>query len=186
MAPKQKITKEMILNGAVQLTEQYGADYLSAKTLAKQLNCSTQPLFWYYDSLGDIKREVEEYAEQLFAHYLRQNIADMSAYKAIGINYVRFAKEHKQLFRLLLMSNKVGQDILNSNPNLPFILETLQKEHSLTDAVAGEIVRQMWFFSHGIATMFATGTAEIPEEEVSRMISSIFRGLLLYYSDENK
>lgn len=82
MAPRQKITKEMILNGAVQLTEQYGADYLSAKTLAKQLNCSTQPLFWYYDSLGDIKREVEEYAEQLFAHYLRQNIADMSAYNA--------------------------------------------------------------------------------------------------------
>lgn len=184
MAPRQKITKEMILQGAIQLTEQYGMDYLSSKTLAKQLNCSTQPLFWYYDTLQDIKDEVVKYAEQLFSEYLRREIPEMTPYKAIGINYIRFAEEHKQLFRLLLMSNKVGQDILNSEPNLPFIIQTLKSEHSFSDDVATKIARQMWIFVHGIATMFATDTANISPSEVSEMVTEVFHGLLTFHSCE--
>lgn len=185
MPPKPKITQQMILDGAVALVEMQGIDSLSAKNLAKQLNCSTQPIFWHYDSLKDIVNYVENYAEQLFAKYIRNELKDIGAYKAIGINYVLFAKEHKELFKLLLMSNKSGQNILRENANLPYIWQTIQNEYKVPQQTAQQIAQEMWLFAHGMATMIATDTADIDESQVSIMLTEVFRGLLYQHSCKN-
>ena len=45
MPPKVKITKEDIINAAVSLVRENGADALNARTVASLLGCSTQPVF---------------------------------------------------------------------------------------------------------------------------------------------
>ena len=45
MAPRQKITKEMILEATFRLTREHGFEQVNARSLAAELGCSTQPIF---------------------------------------------------------------------------------------------------------------------------------------------
>ena len=45
MPPKIRITKESIVATAVDLVRRDGAGAINARTIAKELSCSTQPVF---------------------------------------------------------------------------------------------------------------------------------------------
>lgn len=178
MPPKARLSKQIILDGAIRVTERDGIDALTAKTLAKELHCSTQPIFWYYDNLDEVRQDVEQYARDLLQSYIRQPLEYVMAYKATGLNYIRFADHHKQLFRMLYMSDKSGQDILNTEQNLPYISQALKSQYNTDEVTSKRIVKEMWLFAHGIATMLATSTAQLTPEEVSQMLSDVFLGLI--------
>ena len=46
MPPKARITKEQVIDAAVEIVRTKGEDALTAKSLAGALKCSTQPIFW--------------------------------------------------------------------------------------------------------------------------------------------
>ena len=43
MPPKTKITKEMIVQAAVEVATQSGYEAINARTVSERLHCSTQP-----------------------------------------------------------------------------------------------------------------------------------------------
>jgi AcrR family transcriptional regulator len=45
MPPKVRITKEDIINAAIEIVRKDGAQAINARNLAAYLNCSTQPVF---------------------------------------------------------------------------------------------------------------------------------------------
>ena len=57
MPPKPIITKQDIINAAIQLVRENGISSVNARNLAKTLNCSTKPLFRIYTNMD--KREME-------------------------------------------------------------------------------------------------------------------------------
>ena len=48
MPPKTKIHKELIVSTAYEMTKMNGIDSVTAKAIAKQLNCSIQPVYWVF------------------------------------------------------------------------------------------------------------------------------------------
>ena len=58
MPPKARIKKEDVLRKALQIVQKGGIDALTAKALAKELGCSTQPVFWLYENMGEVKEAV--------------------------------------------------------------------------------------------------------------------------------
>lgn len=54
MPPKQIITKEQILDSAYRIVIKSGMEGITARNIAKQLNCSTQPIYWYFDNKEDL------------------------------------------------------------------------------------------------------------------------------------
>ena len=64
MAPKAKISKEMIINTAFNIVRKEGIDKVTARSISKQLNCSTQPVLYYFSTVEDIKRIVYKKADQ--------------------------------------------------------------------------------------------------------------------------
>ena len=44
MPPKAKISKEMIVNAALEIARLTGAENINARTVSQKLNCSTQPI----------------------------------------------------------------------------------------------------------------------------------------------
>lgn len=181
MPPKTKVSREMIAQGAFELVRRDGISALSAKNLARELKCSTQPLFWQYGNMEEIRKVVLKGANNLFTEYLKSGAEGANPYKAIGINYIRFAKEQKQLFKALFMSDDKERDVLASIEQMPFILDALNTQSVLNKQCSHIVMREMWLFAHGIATMTATGTAEFDQEDVNRMLSDVFKGLLIYY-----
>ena len=52
MARKESVTKNMILETAVQLAKEEGIENVTARKLANKIGCSTQPIFRVYANLS--------------------------------------------------------------------------------------------------------------------------------------
>lgn len=185
MPPVPKITKEKIIQGALALVRKRGAAALTAKSLAAKLGCSTQPVFWHFENMEALKKAVFGEALAVFGKFLRQERECPSPYMAIGLNYVLFAKEEKELFKLLFMSDFGKTDLVNASVEMDYILQVIEKSENVTGEIAKTIYRDMWVFSHGIAAMSATGTAEFSEEEVRAMLGDVCRGLIGHLKEKN-
>lgn len=184
MAPKPKVTKEQIVSAALACVREGGVSSLTAKSLAQALSCSTQPIFWHFESMDALKREVFSAALEIFGQALRREVDCKSRYLALGLNYIRFATEERELFRMLFMSDFGKTDLVGANVEMEYVLGVIEETEHITGEDAKTIYRDMWLFSHGIAAMMAAGTAHFSDEEVQCMLSGVCRALIA--SLENK
>ena len=178
MPPKPKVSKEQVVDAAAQIVKESGMAGLTAKSLAAALHCSTQPIFWHFEGMDAVRDAVAQRALERFDEYLRAKAENVSAYKAIGINYIRFAAEEREFFRLLFMSEHTEKDIFKTHTEMPYVLKVLEEEENITGALAQDIYEEMWLFSHGVATMIATGTAKFTQERIEEMLTAVYRGLI--------
>lgn len=184
MPPKAKITKKEIARNALALIRRKGIRSLTAKALAAEMKCSTQPIFWYYRGMDDLKQDVYREALALFDNYLRIRHEGISEYNSIGINYIRFAGEEKECFKWLFMSGEFRTgEALSNHSEAAYVLDVLEKTENLTGEEARSVFEEMWMFVHGIATMIASDTADFGDEKIRKMLSDVYRGLIKNLSD---
>lgn len=179
MAPKVRITKEEIVEGAIELVRQGGELALNARNLAAALNCSTQPIFSNFSSMEELRMVVIAQIDQLCNQYIKREVESgvYPAYKASGMAYIRFAKEEGELFKLLYMRDR-SQEVVPKEMELGEEMESiLQDNTGLSGAEAKFFHLEMWAFVHGIATMFATGFLNLDWEVVSKMLTDVYQGL---------
>lgn len=181
MPPKTRITKELLLQTAYELTKRSGIERLTAKAIAKQLNCSVQPVYWVFETMDNLRLAVIAEATKEYNRYLLTEIPNLLKYKAIGWNYIRFAKEQPQLFRLLFMTERqsdtpIGKSDLDENK--AYILSLIRNDYGVSDTVANDIYIRLWLFSHGIAAMLVTKTVSLDDREIGQMLNDVFLGLL--------
>ena len=112
MPPKCRFTREEIIQAALDLTAEKGVGALTARGLAQRLGSSAKPIFGLFANMEEVQQEVVKAANLRYQEYLRQ---DMSAgryppYKASGMAYIRFAREQKELFKLLFMRDRTHEE----------------------------------------------------------------------------
>lgn len=186
MPPKVRITKEDIVNAAVEIVRSMGEQALNARMIAFALNCSTQPVFSNFATMDELRLAVVEKADAICNDYIRQEIkaGKYPAYKASGMAYIRFAKEEKELFKLLYMRDRSGE----TTPTAVEITAEMESIVSTSTGLDEQNVKrfhlEMWAFVHGIATMFATGFFDIDWELASRMLTDAYQGLRKQYKME--
>ena len=56
MPPKVKVTKDMVIDAAFEIAREAGAENINARTVAKKLNCSTQPVMYHFATIADLKK----------------------------------------------------------------------------------------------------------------------------------
>lgn len=186
MPPKVKITREDIINAAVGIVRRDGAQAINARELAAVLNCSTQPVFSNFETMDKLRLAVVHEADALCREYMRHEVesGEFPPYKANGMAYIRFAKEERELFKLLYMRDRNGEaipegDAVNSQ------METIVQGNTGLDGEEAKLFHlEMWAFVHGIATMFATGFLDLEWELVSKMLTDAYLGLKMRYETE--
>jgi AcrR family transcriptional regulator len=179
MAPKVKITKEEILSAAVELVRTGGEQSLNARNIASALNCSTQPIFSNFATMEELRYAVLVQADALYRGYIQREMESgkYPAYKASGMAYIRFAKEEKELFKLLYMRNRDGE-AFSVGAEVDSEMEALvQTQTGLSETEAKLFHLEVWAYVHGIATMFATGFLNLEWELVSKMLTDCYQGL---------
>jgi len=62
MPPKIKVTKDEIINNAIEIVRKDGEQSINARTIATQLNCSTQPIFSNFATMDDLRLAVTQKA----------------------------------------------------------------------------------------------------------------------------
>lgn len=179
MPPKIKVTKEEIMNAAVDIVRREGAQALNARNIAAALDCSTQPVFSNFATMDLLRMAVVQKADGLCRDYMQREMesGQYPAYKANGMAYIRFAKEEKELFKLLYMRDRSGE-LIPEDTELTGSMEKIVQENT---GLAGNDVKlfhlEMWAYVHGIATMFATGFLDLEWQLVSQMLTDAYQGL---------
>ena len=97
MAPKNKFTKEEMVEAALRVVRANGIDALTAKTMADALGTSTQPIFTAFGSMDGIKKEVYAAAIRVYDRYTEAGLQERIPFFGVGMQYIRFAREEPEL-----------------------------------------------------------------------------------------
>ena len=186
MPPKVKVTKEEIVNAAVKVVRECGEQALNARTLALILECSTQPIFSNFASMDELRMAVVNKANELNGEYIKRETETgrFPPYKACGMAYIRFAKEERELFKLLYMRDRANENSPEANEFDGDMKSLVQGATGLSRERAGLFHLEMWAFVHGIAVMIATGFVDLDFDLVADMMTDVYRGLRKQYGLE--
>ena len=171
MPPKQRITREMILERSFEMFCREGMEVVNARSVAKALGCSTQPIFSYFSGMEDLKTALEQKAKELFENALKVEDLPGSPMINIGCAYTRFAAEQPCLFTHLFMVNK-------DDPLYPFMNEEARRdlvekeaEHlGLPFEQAARVYVQMSIYIHGLAAVRAAHKADFTPEYMETLV----------------
>ena len=183
MPPKVKITREMIEDAAFEIVRKEGHENLNARTIAKYLHCSTQPVLYCFRTVNEIREAVYILADRYHVGFIMPDEKDENPFLTLGLNYVRFGHVEKNLFRFLYQTDKFGGmdiDTLMANPALLDILNVISREADCDIEQAREMFLTFFSVAHGLASLLANNSMKYDEEQVMGMLIKVFDGMVSY------
>lgn len=184
MPPKAKFTKEEIVNAGIEILREKGIESVTAREIGNYLNSSARPIFTVFSSMNDVMKGIEVKAKKIYAQYIRKGLEKDIAFKGVGQAYVKFAKNEPKLFQLLFMKELPQQTSLENilpviDDNYNVILSSVKDGYGLSMDTSIKLYHHLWIYTHGIATLLATGMCSFSDEEISNMLTDIFVSLLI-------
>ena len=180
MPPRAKITKEMIVDTAFCIVQEQGIDKVTARSISEKLNCSTQPVLYHFATIEEIKDNVYKKADEYHTGYIMNMEQDCeNPMLAIGVNYIRFAMEERNLFRFLFQSDEFSgfgiMDLVESEEIGP-LLEVLKQELDMPMEQVKKVFSTLFIFVHGYASLYANNTMVFDERMVLEALDNVFLG----------
>lgn len=177
MTRKATISREMILEAALKILIRDGYAAVNVKTIAKELGCSTQPVVWHFENMEGLRSALSEYAREYAA---RKAVSDsrnkIESFEFLGRSYVKMALKEPNLFKFLYLGESpmgrpydlkgIARDKKNKE-----MISKIAEQTGLNEEQVIRFVRNTLIYSHGIATMVATGVFKGTEKEMMEMIN---------------
>ncbi len=189
MPAKTKVTKEMVIDAAFEVTRAEGAENVNARTVSQKLGCSTQPVMYHFATIKDMKRAVYAKLDWYHAEYLMNVNPQEDGMLGIGINYIRFAVEEPNLFRFLFQSGfAVENNLLEmiDSPELVPVISAMQKAIGMNIEQTKKVFLTISLFAHGYASIIANNSLEYDEELIKSHLERAYRGAILAAQKEMK
>ena len=188
MPPKSRISRDMIVNAATEVARKCGAEAVNARTVANELNCSTQPIMYHFATMEDLKRAVYSQVDRFHTEYLMHISGENDPLLEIGLNYIRFAIEQPHLFRFLFQSGYAKEnnlpEMINSKELIP-VLSAMQEGIGMDMEKTKEVFLTVALFAHGYASIIATNALEFDERLAAVHLERAFNGAVLAVSQED-
>ncbi len=178
MARKATITLQMILDTAFAMTREEGFANVTARKVAAKAGCSTQPIFRVYQNMDELWDAVYERAAGFFQDYysLYPRIGKVP-FSNLGMAYIAFAREEKNLFELLFVNGRPGgksmYELLNGAEGNVVYEINLAKAAGCPDP--GDIFMKMWIFIHGAACMTLTGDYDLSDVQTLELLEQSYK-----------
>lgn len=164
MPPKQRINREMILERAFDMFLAEGMDVVNARSVAKALGCSTQPIFSYYTGMQDLRDALDAKACELFV----SEVLGAERGDAWLVNmceaFVRFACSRPHIYGHLYDTARKDRKLANA---LCPLGEEMSAQISQTEGVskeqAQEIYDTMFVHTVGMASVAMIGLYDLSD-----------------------
>lgn len=184
MPPKFKFTREQIIHAALDVTRKNGIAGLTARGLATELGSSAKPIFGLFQNMEEVQNEVIAAANTLYQTYISEGMTEgkYPPYKASGMAYIQFAKEEKELFKLLFMRDRSSEKIDENRAEIRPMLNIIMNNLGVGEAEAYLFHLELWLYVHGIATMIATNYLDWDIEFISKALTDAYEGLKHRYT----
>ena len=180
MARKVTISRDMILEAALKILIRDGYAAVNIKTIASEIGCSTQPVVWHFENMDGLRQALSEYAGEYAA---KKAFLD-SRNKVMGRAYVKMALKEPNLFKYLYLGESpmgrpydlkgIARDKKNKE-----MISRIAEQTGLNEEQVIRFVRNTLIYSHGVATMVATGVFKGTEKEMMAMINDAADAFIL-------
>ena len=183
MPPRPKFTQDELVGAAVDLVREQGVESLTARELGKRLGASSSPIFTMFKDMEEMKAAVRAQAKQIFDRYMAVAEDYFPSYKMRGMQWVRFAREEPNLFRLLFEQHgSSDSDFDHAVGALPFGKENdlaiIMRDYHATHEQAERLFQQMWIHPYGLCVLSAARVCVLPDEEIARILGEVFTGMI--------
>ena len=95
MPAVRKVSKEQIIDAAVEVLRDDGFSAINARSVAKKLGCSTQPIYFSFKNMDELKAALTQRAIELHTQRVRDSLCahegNDSRYSSYGMGFVKFA-----------------------------------------------------------------------------------------------
>ncbi|MFA1822816.1 TetR/AcrR family transcriptional regulator [Virgibacillus oceani] len=175
MPPKNKFSKEQIVDAAFHIADTEGIDSMTIRKVADQLGSSIAPIYVNFKDVEELKRAVVKKVVAVSQRMLNEQNTG-SPFGDIGFASLQFAKKHPMLFRDFVM--KQNDYLLDYDQEMgDELLVQMKKDPELegfTDEELKIILFKMRAFQTGLSVMVANGLSEILDiEEMKEMLDSV-------------
>ena len=185
MTRKATISREMILEAALKILIRDGYAAVNVKTIAKELGCSTQPVVWHFENMEGLRAALSEYAREYAAKKAASDSKNtVENFEFLGRAYVKMALKEPNLFKFLYLGESpmgrpydlkgIARDKKNKE-----MISNIALQTGLSEEQVIRFVRNTLIYSHGIATMVATGVFKGSEKEMMAMINDAADAFIL-------
>lgn len=186
--PKQKITREMVVDAAFQLAREGGMERVLVKEIAARLGCSVQPIYSCFRNMEELRRAVERRTADYMADWLSARLDPASLFQSTGRAYVRFAREEPELFKLFALRRREGVsslEELRQKEASPEVAEAIAAQLGLSGGQAGQLHLDMLIYTVGLGTIFSVTTPGIPAEDVFARQERAYQAFLKQIKEES-
>ena len=157
MPPKTKYAKDEVIKAAVSVVEEYGLNSLTARSVAVKLGSSIAPVYNHFATMDELALAVMRKTQRALLEYTTRPYTDR-VFLNMGTGVAMFACEHRRLYRALMLEGDSYIDVVRE------FLDILESEMtkdsrfaSLSDSERRVLLRKMWTFTHGLASLICVG-----------------------------
>jgi len=158
--PDRKFSTKDIINAAFAVIRRLGWEKCSARTIAQELGSSTMPIYSGLKSMKNLDDEIAKLASDVLIGYQTKKWTGYG-FLDMGVGYVMFAQEEKNLFRMMYYREPGSKDsIERQKGSRAYVFDVLMArlEHEeimtgLATEMRKDVLNKMWVFSHGLAVL---------------------------------
>lgn len=186
MPPKARFRREEIVNAALDIAREKGIDAVTARSVARSLHVSVAPLFTWFDTMDGLRAEVYARAREIYREYIQRGLAESIPFLGIGRQYLRFAREERELYKLLFLTRPDAvsggaTEALRFSQELA--RESLKRIYRMDGKTADRYFRDLWLVVFSFATLIVTDDCPYTYEEMSAVLTEVSLSVCKAYKE---
>ena len=151
--PKQRITKEMVVDAAFEIAKSSGMEQVLVKNIADRIGCSVQPIYSYCRNMDGLRRDVAARVRCFVREYVAERIDRDDLFRGTGRAYIRAEADSGTAG---LLADKLG----------------------ISAEQARQLHLNMLIYTIGIGTVFSVTTPGISADEIYGQQESAYEAFL--------
>lgn len=167
--PKQRITKEMVVDAAFEIARSGGMEQVLVKNIADRIGCSVQPIYSYCKNMEGLRQDVTRKVRQFIQEYIASHIDKRNLFRSTGNAYIQLAKDEPHLFEIFILSQRDGISSLNDlyqSEAGPHVAEFIAEQLQISVPQARQLHLHMLIYTIGLGTIFSVTTPGISTDEI--------------------
>lgn len=172
MARRKTITRDQILHAAYEVVANEGFSKFTARNIATEMNCSTQPIYLEFKNMDDLKGQLFDRIHQYLANEIFPVEHTGNAIVDLALNYIHFAKDEPKLYRALYLEEYGGGQIMQEF-SYNYFTATVKKDSTyaeLTDDEINTLHMGTWILATGIAALMTSGIIKPTDEQIEHLM----------------
>ncbi|WP_294013000.1 TetR/AcrR family transcriptional regulator [uncultured Treponema sp.] len=191
MSATKRITKNMIVDAALEIFRAEGFDAVTSRRVAFKLGCSTQPIYFEYKNMDELKNDIVKKVvgqlNEIFSSVSNEGKEepDEFVYRSFGLSFLKFVQADPFVFRqIYIVDGKIGRQV--DNLRMPIILDILENKYGYKKETALAIHKMASCSLMGMAVFVSSGYKKISEDEMQKNLGILFASICSVYGPPPK